>query len=122
MPWPAFQEFIPVLTSGPVLTLAGVIATTVGVWTVFLTTRAAAKKDILSSVDSKFSALIDQLQEERDDLNQIIERQRETIDKHRDTIERLLAESQDARSECRSLLSRIPELEHVLQSMRLSQV
>lgn len=97
---------------GPIVTASGALlaAALAAIGTIYVA-RSKTKTDISASITVGFEALTNQLQEERKDLNEIIERQRETIDKHRATIEQLFNESTIIRSENRRLHTRVEQLE-----------
>lgn len=101
----------------PIVTASGAIfaAAIAAIGTIYVA-RAKTKTDISASITTGFEALTNQLQEERKDLNEIIERHRATIDKHRETIESLYNEGQTMRLERREMFRRIEQLEAILRT------
>lgn len=72
---------------GPVLTLAGGLATALITAAVtFYATRSKAKTDLQASLSAGFGALADQLQEERKELQMIIKETTREIDSLREII------------------------------------
>lgn len=97
-------------------TILGVLLTFYG--TIYVA-RTKSKTDINASINAGFQALTDQLQQERSDLNAIIDRQREVIDKHREMIEKLFTEGDELRVRRRDMQRRIDDLEQRLRNAGL---
>lgn len=96
---------------GPVLNVAGMAFTAICSLVVGIyVAKSKASGEVQSSLDQKFEKLTDQLQEERKISNEIIESQRERIDKDRQTIDTLYASNRELRSNINELNYKILQL------------
>lgn len=104
---------------GPILNVAGMAFTSICSLVVGIyVARSKAKGEVQTSLDQKFEKLTDQLQEERKVSNDIIESQRERIDKDRQAIDTLYTNNRELRNEISELSYTNSKLTHRLEALR----